>query len=825
MQVTRDTGTANTSEISGASGIPNTEVIRCKCSYITSVSADKSFVTAEFINDETKRRFKCKGKNTIPPYCSPSLTVNITGKWTEYVKDGKRNLVFDVLKFEPLQYESEESFLGYLQTCYKGVGPKTAVKILNALNGNYKDFEKRVLEDGYFRKAVGKKLAISMKEQAEAKSQQDDLYNILHTAGISERKINDFRLDYGTIAMEVLTTNPFVLYEQYNIPFSSADTVCIMLSGVNPSLIKSEVRIKSCAKYVLKNLIAFQGHTYASTKQLVNYTLNKLNENKVKELKVTESDVAKALNEMLKAKEIVCGKIDTEQNQNQSQKQDQNWYVYDRFYYEAENYISDRIAKMVTVHKTCDNTEEILRVIKESEEELNITLETKQREAVMMVLNNKFSVITGSAGTGKTTVLKVCIKSYQKLHRGSGRITLAAPTGRAAMRMALSTKLPNGASTIHSLLGLTGKENENEIITPNQVETDILFVDEASMCEIGLFYKLLYNTDEYAKIVLIGDPNQLPPVGAGEVLKSIIESKSVPVTKLSVIYRQLETSTIVYNATKIMNGDKRIKTGKDFVFYPYTKTEDIKNSILYAFKKEMEEIKDIREVQIITPLREKGELSALSFNKAVQEMVNPLKTTTSSSGRTIYPPSILTGTGLRIRKGDKVICQKNTDVAKNGDIGIVLDIDSGSTGSTNSTGDKVKSAIIQFEGQEPLEVSREAISEMNLTLGYAITVHKSQGSEFKSVLMPVALENKVMLRRNLFYTSVTRARDKFIIAGGVNEVMYSIDNNMQDYRRTCLAVNIKNKVAALEKKQQPKQKVQNKMSKMLEKAKYYTTFV
>ena len=502
--------------------------------------------------------------------------------------------------------------------------------------------------------------------------------------------------------------------------------------------------------------------------------------------------MSKELYDMCKVSELVCGKIKVK---GQLAEADKSWWVYDAYYYKAEEYISKRIAEMANFrYKYTEATKaKYISTIKECEKDAGIELEAKQREAVMSVLSNKISVITGSAGTGKTTVLKVCIAVLKKLHKGQCKVTLTAPTGRAAMRMSLATGLETGASTIHSLLGLTGQEDENVEVTPNQVSTDVLFIDEASMCELSLFYKLLYNTDEHAKIVLIGDPNQLPPVGAGEVLKSIIESESVPVTKLSVIYRQLETSSIVYNATKIMTGKHDIRLDDDFVYYRYSDPKQIKAAVLYAFEKELEAVKDVREVQIITPLREKGELSALSFNKAVQEMLNPLHTSVSSAGNTIYPLSYQTGTGLRIRKGDKIICQKNTPEIKNGEIGIVMSM-------TSDDNKKFKSAVISFERRDPIEFTREELSDMNVTLGYAITVHKAQGSEFKSVLMPIAEENKTMLRRNLFYTSVTRAKEKFTLVGDEKEITYAIKNNSQDYRRTCLASKIKEKVNSLKPK-------------------------
>lgn len=717
------------------------------------------------------------------------LTVEITGVWENYRKDGKNHSVFDVIKFEPLQYESAESFVGYLQTCYKGIGPKTATKILNALDGQYKKFSEKISEDGYFNKAIGKKLAASLVEQYKNHEKQDELYQIMQTAGISEKKINDFRNDFGKDSIKMLKHNPFILYTRYGVSFNSADTVCMMLLGTNPELLTSRERIGTCVHYILKNKIAYQGHTFVSSQQLLTYTISKLNENKVRELWVKKENVSLVLYDMCKVSEIVCGKV----KQGQEARSKSDWWVYDSYFFEAENYISKRIAEMVNFKYKNVNTARLMAVIKDCENEAGIVLETKQREAVMMALSQKISIITGSAGTGKTTVLKVCIAALKKLHRGQCRVTLAAPTGRAAMRMSLATGLETGASTIHSLLGLTGQERDDDVTTPNQVDTDVLFIDEASMCELSLFYKLLYNTTEYAKIVLIGDPNQLPPVGAGEVLKSIIESESVPVTKLNVIYRQLETSAIVYNATKIMTGKCDMRLDNDFVYYRYSDPKQIKAAVLYAFKKELETVKDVREVQIITPLREKGELSALSFNKAVQEMLNPLRTKVSSAGNTIYPLSYQTGTGLRIRKGDKIICQKNTPEIKNGEIGIVMSM-------ASDDNKKFKSAVISFEGRDPIEFTREELSDMNVTLGYAITVHKAQGSEFKSVLMPIADENKVMLRRNLFYTSVTRAKEKFTLVGDEKKIIYAIKNNSQDYRRTCLASKIKEKVNSLKPK-------------------------
>lgn len=746
--------------------------IKCRCAYVISTSDDKTFVTADFVNVETKKRFKARGKNTIPIYCSPDLVANATGVWGEYRgKDGKTVSVFDVQKFEPLLYESKESFVGYLQTCFKGIGPKTAEKLLSALNGDYTQFSQKITDLPFLQKTIGKKIAQSLYEQYRDKEQEDELYKLLSAAGISAKKINEYRTDYQENAMTHLLYNPFVLYSDYGISFTAADTVCMMLLPQKPELLASYERISACAHYVLKSKFAFQGHTYINTNILLSEVLKKLNDKKVQELKVSKACVSAALNRMSNVGEVVCGNISFGNSKGNA------CVVYDQFYNNAEDYVAQRIAKMVSTRPKQRSFEELNAVIAECENEAGIQLEEAQKDAVRMVVNNRFSVITGGAGTGKTTVLKFCIEAQKRIYSKQCQIALAAPTGRAAMRMAASTGI-TGASTIHSLLGIT--EDNNDLATPQQITSDILFVDEASMIELGLFYKLLFNTSEATSIVLIGDPNQLPPIGAGEVLKSVIDSEIVPVTRLNVIHRQAEESNIIYNANKILCGQTDLKTGKDFVFYPYTNPDDILKTILYAFREELSRTGDISEVQVITPLREKGVLSAVSINAAVQQMVNPEVLKKNACGEIKKPLSISAPGGLKIRKGDKVICQKNTKRAKNGDIGIVLDM-------YIPDGSRKLEIRAKFEGRSEEVFSADEFREMNISLGYAITVHKSQGSEFKVTILPVAAENKSMLRRNLFYTAVTRAKEKFILIGDKNEIVYSVKNNAQERRNSCLS--------------------------------------
>ena len=747
------------------------EKIKARCSFVISYSEDKSFVVADLINLTTGKRFKAKGVNSLPYFCSSDLEFFVSGDWTKY----KGTDVFNVETFKPLLYESEESFLGYLKTCFHGIGPKKAKKVLKALDGDYKRFATVAEDKEWLQKNLGSSLGNNIYQQYCEKKEKNEFEILLTAGGLSIQKCKKIEANFEspTEAFKEIKTNPYLLYQDFNLPWITTDKIALMLLPENPQILKSYERIKTATHYVLKSKIAFQGDTYTEPEDLTKKVLYVLNHNKMPEQTIEKTEVLKALNKMTVEKEIVCGKIENK------------FAVYDSFYFDAENFISKRIAEIVSFRKIKTSAEKVQQVISSLEKTEGISLSLKQKDAVISVLNNNFSVITGGAGTGKTTVLNFCIKANEALNPNS-KITLAAPTGRAATRMAASTGLQAG--TIHSLLGITEETDMSILETPQQIDSNLLFVDEASMVDMDLFYRLLYNTNIGCKVILIGDPNQLPPVGAGEVLKSIINSDVVPVTRLNVVHRQLEESQIVYNANKILCGQSDLVTGKDFVFFPFNEALQIKEAVLNLFQSELDRIQDITEVQVITPLREKGILSSTSLNKEIQNLVNAEKMIETSSGEQRKQYYFAALNEIKIRKGDKVICQKNTKEAKNGDIGVMKNI------IKNPESNKLE-YYIQFEKANTQIFSAEQLREMNLTLGYAITVHKSQGSEFKSVILPIAEENRVMLKRNLFYTAVTRAKDKFFLVGEYKEAKFAIKNNVERQRKTCLPTALLQKIS------------------------------
>jgi len=327
------------------------------------------------------------------------------------------------------------------------------------------------------------------------------------------------------------------------------------------------------------------------------------------------------------------------------------------------------------------------------------------------------------------------------------------------------------AKTIHSKLAI-----DNEGAVNQEIDEDIVFIDEMSMTGSSLFYKILNNAAPHTKFVFLGDPQQLPSVESGNVLSDIINSGIVPVVKLDVIYRQCLNSLIISNANKIIKGIRDFDTGPDFVFIDKTGSENIQKETVDVLKDELFNGNlDLDNIQIITPMREKGYLSAKQINYACQNLINPLRT-----GQISFKAN-----GYEFRTYDKIICQKNTDDIKNGDIGFIEAI--------YKEDNTIKADVSFYGGTFDLTLTKENFKELNFALAYAITVHKSQGSEFQVVILPVSNENKIMLKRNLLYTAVTRASDKMMIIGSRIHYWDAVSNNVITPRNTALTGRLQKK--------------------------------
>ena len=448
-----------------------------------------------------------------------------------------------------------------------------------------------------------------------------------------------------------------------------------------------------------------------------------------------------------------------------------NGYVSLDNYYEAEDSIARKVIMMCNdTVKKCINID---LKIKDIEKEFKIDLSNEQKNAIKMIFNNRISIVTGGPGTGKTTIIKTILKliEIEKMD-----VVLCAPTGRAAKRITETTK--EDAKTLHRLLAL-GKTEEDGISLNYEVpklDQDFIIVDEVSMVDTVLMHFLFKSLKDKTRLVLIGDSDQLPSVGPGNVLKDLIDSDFVPVTKLTQIYRQVQESDIVMNAHKINEGTKIDLNSKDGDFF-FIKGENLVSQIADLVSKRLKVYGNydmLNDIQVLTPTK-KGESGTRLLNKELQNILNPKNVLKSEKefGGIIY------------REGDKVMQIKNDydlywesvdgknygSGIYNGDIGVIS---------------KITDDIIQvvFDSEKLVNYDSSALEE--LEHAFAITIHKSQGSEFPVVIMPIIPGPPMLYTRNLLYTGVTRAKELLIILGDQKTVFNMIDNNNTKRRNTGL---------------------------------------
>ena len=554
-------------------------------------------------------------------------------------------------------------------------------------------------------------------------------------------------------AKKEIEKNPFCL-AKFGIPFSKMNKMAIDFQVK----LKSTIRICCAIHYLLKDEICSRGHLYAYFEDAVEETLKILNKGVPNRFLCNTDNVKQVLHKMRDNGSIKVLKVN------------EQCIIYNASIYEDEMYIAERIVELTKTKPAKQfSKDEIEKYIQKYEKIFDVNLSDEQKLAVLTVMNENVAVITGSAGTGKTTVIKFCIEIFNELF-DTEDVALLAPTGRAARRMTEATEHP--AFTIHSKLGI-GEGGE----TSQMIEEQLCIADEMSMTGNGLTVKMLNNALESTRFFFFGDPQQLPSVEAGNILMDLINSEVIPVVKLKVIFRQHNESHIILNANNITAGISDFKTGDDFEFVDKKGSIEIQKSVLDVFCNEFfNRVKDLNEVQIIAPMREKGYLSAKSLNLLIQKSINPNRNNS---------PSIKCN-GYEFRIKDKVICQKNTEEVKNGEIGIITNI---------FYTDNKLTAEIDFYG-ERLYFDKDQLKDLKFVLAYAITVHKSQGSEFKSVILPINNENKIMLKRNLLYTAVTRASEKMIIVGSQKHYWDAVKNNVVEKRNTLLSARLKQKYCA-----------------------------
>lgn len=632
----------------------------------------------------------------------------------------------------------------------KGVGPSLAKRIVNVFGEKTLD----IMEHDPYRLSEIK--GISAGKCEEIASEAKKLFSLRSIMSyLSQYEIkSQFAMKtyqkFGENSKELVQSNPYILCgDSIELDFKKAD----IIARDERIERNSHKRIIAGTQYVLKANSTL-GHSCLPLSMLLDKTTSALN--------VSESDFYSAYNEALEEEELF------EYVKNQRE------YVYLPDYYYAEQYISDRI-KVLSEFSSPEDFD-FDAMIDIEEEENNIKYESLQRKAITSALSRGIMIMTGGPGTGKTTTINAIISIFQKQ---GFNVFLAAPTGRAAKRMSDLTGCD--AKTIHRLLEvefdvggkLRFKHNER-----NPLDCDVLVIDEMSMVDVLLFDSLLRAVRLGCKLIMVGDSDQLPSVGAGNLLGDLISSNTVTVIELKEIFRQARQSCIVTNAHRIVSGEYPDLTQKnnDFFFFKRDDYEKAVRLIIDLAKTRLPnayKYSPTDDIQILTPSR-KGILGTVELNKVLQQELNPPSESKQEQKSFIYT----------FREGDKVMQTRNNyDIIWrrddeqgtgifNGDIGKIININKGTM-----------TAVIDFDGRVaayPFDMLQQ------IELAYAITVHKSQGCEFEAVIMPVLGGFDKLYYRNLLYTAVTRAKKLLILIGSEEKVKNMVDNNRRTRRYTCL---------------------------------------
>lgn len=691
------------------------------------------------------------------PCINEGDNVKLTGEWVTHPDYGEQ---FKVLSYETVLPSDEDSIYKYLATgIVKGVRDATAKKLVKAFGEDTFDIMLNEPERMAEISGISKKKAIEIGEAFAKLQAVQGLVMFLQQYGVSANIAMKVHKILGYNAVEIIKKNPFVLADKVDgISFKTADNIAYIM-GVPKNSIE---RIRAGIKYILNSAAHLSGHTYLPKNVLVEDASYNLN--------IEADEVENAISSLMLEHDLYTDIIDGEE------------VCYLSFYISAEEYISRRLASLsVTEQKFGMNDDEAEEYIKELETEQNVELAYEQRNAVFTALKSSCIVLTGGPGTGKTTTINTIIHLMKSLKLS---VALAAPTGRAAKRMSEVTGCE--AKTIHRLLGVI-PENENMFThnEQNPLSADVIILDEVSMVDVNLMYSFLRAVKSGARVILSGDADQLPSVGAGNVLRDIIASEIIPVIRLEHIFRQAEESLIIVNAHKINKGEmpEIDAKNKDFFFLKRGSVEEVAATITDLYKNRLPTsylVNPISAIQVLSPTK-RGTVGTVQLNKYLQHAINPpgILKTEYTYGQTVF------------RVGDKVMQTKNnydiTWTRENGEVG--TGIFNGDMGIISEISTKNKMMTIIFDDDKEVEYMFSYLDELDLA--YAVTVHKSQGSEFPIVIIPTCTFAPALMCKNLLYTAVTRAKKMVILVGSSDSIIRMVSGNNMKKRYTGLEEKLK----------------------------------
>ena len=703
------------------------------------------------------------------PFITLGDSLKLDGKYVEHPEYGRQ---FKIETFEKIMPETLDSLERYLGNgTIKGVGPATAKRIVDYFGQEtlyVLKFEPEKLGNV---KGITKSKGIEIATQFNENWELWQIVGFLEKFGIGVQNAKNVYKALGVNAIEQIEVNPYILIDvANNVDFKLIDKMALEM-GV---ALNNEKRIRSGIKYSLIRA-TYNGHCAVIKENLYDFVMNLLN--------VESEDIDNAIINMRANNEIYI------------EERDEKTWIYLYYYFEVEENIA---GKLLTLDKA-KNIKKISRLskeIKEIEKKTEIFLSEKQKEAIEAVNDNNVCIITGGPGTGKTTIIKTIIELYKKHKK---KAVLCAPTGRAAKRMTETTG--EEAKTLHRLLEIGKIEDEGSIPNVNfdiaPLDADIVIIDEMSMVDVFLMNYLVKALYQGTKLILVGDVDQLPSVGPGNVLQDLINSKQITTITLNKIFRQAAKSKIILNSHRINNGEIFIKKdesdeelNEDFFFIKETNQEKILEQVISLCSGRLKKMGDydfFKNIQVITPTK-KGLLGTKDLNRALQEKLNPASENKSEKN--------VLGTIFRV--GDKVMQVKNNyDIywekkSKYTDKGISENgtgVFNGELGTIEKIDDLEKQIKVKFDDDKIVWYQYAELDQ--LEHAYAITVHKAQGSEFDVVIIPISPSAPMLLTRNLLYTGMTRAKKMLIIVGYPSVIEFMVGNTDSKKRNTGLEFKLK----------------------------------
>ncbi|MDU2490178.1 MAG: ATP-dependent RecD-like DNA helicase [Clostridium celatum] len=681
----------------------------------------------------------------IMPLIKEGQQIEIRGNWINHKQFGRQ---FSVEEFKEVLPTSAKEIEKYLSTgIIHGIGPVTAKKIVKAFGVETLDILDNNIERLKEVEGIGeKKFNIIYESYLESKELKDIIMGF-QKHGITINQCLKIYKKFGTDSIDIVSKNPYILNDEISgIGFLTSDRIAKSL-GIEP---QSDFRIQSGIRYVLNNFSGL-GNTYMPKDKLIAECQKVLMVDK----ELIEANIYNS---------VLEGKIKVE-------KINDIEAVYALPYYFCELGVTNKIITLSIENFQTINSD-ISFEISSFESKNNIKFADSQKDAIIGAFENGIEIITGGPGTGKTTIIKCIIEIYEN---NGMKVLLAAPTGRAAKRMTESTG--REAKTIHRLLEMGVSDDENSFFGKGEgepLEGDVIIIDEASMIDIMLMNSLLKAIRLGTRVIIVGDVDQLPSVGPGNVLRDLINSDFIKVVRLNEIFRQGKESMIILNAHRINNGELPYlnKKGGDFFFDNREDNEnilatilDLVNRRLPMFNSKWNKVKDI---QILSPTR-KGILGVENLNNELQAILNP-------------PDKFKKEKKIKdfiFRVGDKVMQTKNNYSLKWNRIGGYGDnegvgVFNGDMGFIESIDEESGAVTVIFDDERKIIYDNLYVEE--LELAYAITIHKSQGSEFKVVITPAFMGSPFLMNRNILYTGITRAKELVVVVGNQKALKYMVDN-------------------------------------------------